>query len=144
MFIRSKTRCLPAALAALAAVVVLCGCSPDNRLTWTKTKNGYVLAVRTSPEPPRLGETAVVTAVLHFSGHPNLASCPIQFRQYMPGRKMEGDDKVYAMRQALSSGIYRGESGKFVAPGDWVIEFDIACDKDKFTLTFPFHVKPPA
>lgn len=132
------------ALAVLALGTAVAGCSPDNRVTWTKSKDGYVLAVRTAPEPPQLGKTAIVTAVLHFSGHPDLASCPIQFRQYMPGRKMAGDDKSHAMRQALSSGIYSGESGVFSVPGDWVIEFDITCNKDKFTLTFPFHVKPPA
>lgn len=124
----------------LLSGLVLTACA-DKRQTWTKSKNGYVLAIRTNPEPMQVGETAEISAVLHRQQRP--VDCSIRFRQYMPGMAMAGDDEYHRMRQELSSGIYVGESGEFSMGGDWLIEFDIACDEDTLTISFPFHVPWP-
>lgn len=120
----------------------LAGCT-DNRATLTETKNGYVLAVRTDPEPPQVGKTAVVTAVLHYAGRPELADCPIRFRQFMPALKLDGDNQYHAMRKALTSGIYSGESGVFPRGGKWIIEFEITCHDEKTVMQFHFHLAFP-
>jgi hypothetical protein len=122
--------------------VLLLGCS-DNRETWTKMKGDYVLAVRTDPQPPQIGKNAVITAVLHYRGHPALAACPVKFRQYMPGMTMDSDKKYYTMEQAITSGIYRAESGVFSMGGDWVLEFEVKCEDKSVTMDFPFKVAWP-
>ena len=126
----------------LLLCLVLLGCA-DHRKTWTKMKGDYVLAVRTDPEPPQIGKPAVVTAVLHYRGHPALANCPVQFRQYMPGMTMDTDKKYYPMEQAITSGIYRAESGVFGMGGNWVLEFEVKCDEKTVTMDFPFKVAWP-
>ena len=61
----------------------------------------------------------------------------------MPGMTMDSDAKFYTMQQALTSGIYRAESGVFGMGGDWVLEFDVKCDEKSVTMDFPFKVAWP-
>lgn len=129
----------PAWLSLLLALAVA-GCA-DKRQTWTHSAKGYTLAVRTSPEPLQAGKNAEITAVLHYQNKPQLADCPIRFRQYPRGRQPTDKDKYHDMHQALTSGIYRGESGVFTTPEVWIVDFDIKCHDEKVNMQFPFHVK---
>ncbi len=137
---KSLSRWLKGAWLPLALLLAVAGCGEKHQ-TWTNSKDGYTLAVRTSPEPLEAGKNAEITAVLHYQNKPQLADCPIRFRQYPRGHKPTDKDKYHDMHQALTSGIYRGDSGVFTTPEVWIVDFDIKCRDEKVQMQFPFHVR---
>lgn len=137
---RVLSRWLKGTWLPLLLVLTMAGCA-DKHQTWTQSKNGYTLAVRTTPEPLEAGKNAEITAVLHYQNKPQLADCPIRFRQYPRKRQPAKDDKFHKMHQALTSGIYRGESGVFATPEVWIVDFHIKCQDEKVEMQFPFHVR---
>lgn len=126
----------------LVAGSLLISCA-DHRETYTETSGGYVLAMRTDPEPPEVGKAAEITAVLHYQGRSGLADCPVKFREYMADVGGPPSDDYHTMRQALTSGIYRGQSGVFSDIGKWIIDFNVKCDDATFDLKFPIYVVKP-
>ncbi len=132
----------------IANYVVLSGClllsaCSDLQPAKTATVGGYALQVKTDPAPLMVGKSAGITLSIHDGINQPANNCKVRFRQYMPGHEMELDDTYVLMVDQAKVGKYAAHSGEFRMGGDWVIEFDFACGKDRHTQPFDYHLEWP-
>ena len=118
----------------LSLLLTACGAGQPGQ---TVRAGGVALTVKTDPAPLQVGRTAEISAVLEGA-----EGCLVSFRQYMPGMEMSSDQLFHTMTRQ-SPGEYHAISGQFSMGGDWQLEFQLHCDDEKHSLTFPYTLEWP-
>ncbi len=122
-------------------LLVLGGCSEWQGAEMLEV-DGYQLRIKTDPDPLQVGETARITVLLESAAGDDKTECGVQFRQYMPGMEMSGDDVFHPLK-FMGRGRYEGRSGEFSMGGDWELEFDFTCGNDKRQVVLKRHLEWP-
>ena len=126
---------------ALSIALLASGCSG-----WGGAQNaivgGYTVLLRTTPSPPKVGQTAdLAVKITDDQGRP-ARTCRVAARQSMPDMEMSTDDVVIELDRQ-GNGVYSGRSHEFSMGGDWQIHVSFDCTGKPLETLFQFNLAWP-
>ena len=122
-------------------VLFLSGCSEGEEKN--AVLGPYQMVMVSDPSPPKVGFDASFKVSLEDEGRVLPKACRPRFRHYMPGMAMSHDEDYVLMTDGKRSGEFVGRSGQFSMGGDWVVEFVLNCQGDRYSHAFNYSLEWP-
>jgi len=122
-------------------VLFLSGCSGGEEKN--AVLGPYQMVMLSDPSPPKVGFDASFNVKLKDEGRTPPKACQLRFRHYMPGMAMSHDEDYGLMTAGKRLGEFVGRSRQFSMGGDWVVEFVLDCQGDRYSHAFNYSLEWP-